>query len=108
MYILCMEHDEFTTTLALARLAMSEDETLRARPDFSTMLEYFAAMRDADDDEAAFGSPLAELLPWSRRIENENRSRSDNPENFPANNPFNPLNNAPVNEGPFIAVPNVL
>jgi len=103
-----MEHDEFATTLELARLDMSEEEKQRARADFSTMLEYFAAMRSADDDREAFARPLSELLPWSQHSEQANISRNDNNNPFPSNSPFNPLENAPANEGTFFAVPNVL
>jgi hypothetical protein len=76
------------------------------------MLEFFAEMRYADEDTAAFGAPVAGL---SRdvlesgsalfRTDDEAGASAYNPA-FSLNEPF--MQNAGERDGPFMVIPNVL
>jgi hypothetical protein len=76
------------------------------------MLEFFAEMRHADEDTAAFGAPLAGLSrdvresgPALFRADDEAGAAAYNPA-FSLNEPF--MQNAGERDGPFMVIPNVL
>lgn len=118
-----MEQDYLQATASLARLGLTEAEAKTALPAFELMLEYFAAMKAADDDAAAFGAPISELPPTAQVAAAGNKARPDyynrfgnNNLNLNSNNPANRLPElsdamldlAAESENRFIVIPNVL
>ena len=91
-----MEREELNITAQLARLELSEDETVRFEQAVFQMLEYFSKMREFDVEE----------LPPTAQMTQTNRTRRDAAvadENTEAI-----LDNAPELEDRFIVIPNVL
>lgn len=118
-----MEQDDLQATASLARLGLTEAEAAAALPAFEQMLEYFAAMKAADGDSAAFGAPISELPPTAQAAAAGNRARPDFYNRFGNNNINsnpNPASNrlpeisdamlalAAESENRFIVIPNVL
>ncbi|GAB1457697.1 hypothetical protein MASR2M48_33320 [Spirochaetota bacterium] len=113
-----MVREELQATAGLAHLDLSEDEAAAALPSFELMLEYFAAMKAADDDVESFGVSIQDLPPTALAVSAAKRFRSDDrANNNNNNNPnSNPLSNladellarAPEGENRFIVIPNVL
>jgi Asp-tRNA(Asn)/Glu-tRNA(Gln) amidotransferase C subunit len=79
-------------------------------------LEYFAAMKAADEDEGAFGVPVLDLPPTTQAFSAGNRLRFDATANNSNNTNSNPLynlanellNRSPESENRFVVIPNVL
>jgi len=119
-----MIKEDLKATADLAHLDLGEAELDAALPAFEQMLGYFAAMRAADADEAAFGiasssSDLSRQAAIGRfRADapaNNNNFANNNPENNPSNNSNGLsgladvlLNAAGERDGRFVVVPNVL
>jgi len=111
-----MVREELQVTASLAHLDLSEDEVAAALPAFELMLEYFAAMKAADEDEDAFGVPVMDIEPAAQGSQPGNRVRLDllnttnnNKNSNPPSNLANELvNRAPECENRFIVIPNVL
>ena len=112
-----MVRDELQATASLAHLDLSGDEADAALPAFELMLEYFAAMKAADEDVEAFGRSILDVPPTTQAVSAGNRVRFDYFNNSNTNNSsFNPrlnladelLNRAPQSENRFIVIPNVL
>ncbi len=101
-----MIQDDLRTTARLAHLDLSEAEVSAALGDFEVMLGYFAAMRAADTDEAAFGGPLSGLSLSAKDNPAGNRLRDDN--TAPSILSEALLASAPEREGRYLVVPNVL
>jgi aspartyl-tRNA(Asn)/glutamyl-tRNA(Gln) amidotransferase subunit C len=81
-----------------------------AFPAFEQMLGFFAAMQAADEDRAAFSTPISRLSGTSLSVASEH-FRRDNPDiHTITDNPLNEnlLNNAGERDGRFVVVPNVL
>jgi len=108
--------DELQATACLAHLDLSEEETAAALPAFEQMLEYFAAMKAADEDEEAAGlfavdpsdapSAAARMRPDTFELNNNN---NNNPHSNPLSNLADELlDRAPESENRFIVIPNVL
>ena len=116
-----MVREELQATASLARLDLSEAEAAAALPSFELMLEYFAAMKAADEDVDAFGVSILDLPPTAQSVAAGNRLRSDTLNNYNNQN-LNPrsnasnlsnlanelLNRAPESENRFVVIPNVL
>ena len=106
-----MVRDELQATARLAHLDLTEDEAAAALPAFEQMLEYFAAMKAADEDEGTAGLFAVQSGSSSST---GNRLRLDtNFNNNPNSNPLNHLadellDRAPQCENRFIVIPNVL
>jgi len=115
-----MVREELQATASLAHLDLSEDEVAAALPAFELMLEYFAAMKAADEDEDAFGVSIMDLDSQAQSGQTANRVRLDmlldsnnntnnNPDsNLPSTIANELLNQAPERENRFIVIPNVL
>jgi len=103
-------------TASLAHLDLSDDEVAAALPAFELMLEYFAAMKAADEDADAFGVSIMDIQPSAQDSQFGNRVRLDLLSNQNNNQNSNPLSNlanelvnrAPERENNFIVIPNVL
>lgn len=94
-------------TAALAHLNLSQEELEAALPDFERMLSYFAAMRAADQDLAAFGGlKVEDLEPTTHAFSAGNRLRTD--QNNPSNLANAILDGAAAREDRFHVLPNVL
>ena len=105
-----MVRDELQATARLAHLDLTEDEAAAALPAFEQMLEYFAAMKAADEDEETAG--LFAVQPGSSSSTG-NRLRLDMNNNNPNSNPLlnladELLDRAPQSENRFVVIPNVL
>jgi len=111
-----MVREELQVTASLAHLDLSEDEVAAALPAFELMLEYFAAMKAADEDVDAFGVSVIDIEPAVHASQPCNRVRLDllnttnnNTNSNPPSNLANELvNRAPECENRFIVIPNVL
>jgi len=103
-------------TASLAHLDLSDDEVAAALPAFELMLEYFAAMKAADEDADAFGVSIMDIQLSAQDSQFGNRVRLDLLNNQNNNKNSNPLSNlaselvnrAPERESNFIVIPNVL
>ncbi len=105
-----MVRDELQATARLAHLDLTEDEAAAALPAFEQMLEYFAAMKAADEDEGTAGLFAVQS---SGSSTTGNRLRLDTNNNNPDSNPLldladELLDRAPQCENRFIVIPNVL
>jgi len=112
-----MVREELQATAGLAHLDLSEDEAAAALPAFERMLEYFAAMKAADEDDEAFGRSILDVPPTTQAVSAGNRVRFDYFNNSNTNNQgSNPLsgladelvNRVPQSENRFVVIPNVL
>lgn len=111
-----MVREELQVTASLAHLDLSDDEAAAALPAFELMLEYFAAMKAADEDADAFGVSIKDIQPSAQDSRSGNRLRLDLLHNHNTNQNSNPLSNlaselvnrAPERENNFIVIPNVL
>ena len=105
---------ELTTTAQLARLNVSKDELIAALPAFEQMIDFFAAMEEADKDTAF--SQQDEVFPltsthmvgaeYFRNDESEAGVDPKQKEQPGINEKM--LNNAGKRDGSFIVIPNVL
>ncbi|PKL10139.1 MAG: glutamyl-tRNA amidotransferase [Spirochaetae bacterium HGW-Spirochaetae-7] len=106
-----MVRDELQATARLAHLDLTEDEAAAELPAFELMLEYFAAMKAADEDEGTAGLFAVQS---SGSSSTGNRLRLDiNNNNNQNSNPLldlagELLDRAPQSENRFIVIPNVL
>ena len=105
-----MVRDELQATARLAHLDLTEDEAAAALPAFELMLEYFAAMKAADEDEGTAGLFAVQSSGSSAM---GNRLRLDMNNNNPNSNPLlnlagELLDRAPQSENRFIVIPHVL
>jgi aspartyl-tRNA(Asn)/glutamyl-tRNA(Gln) amidotransferase subunit C len=107
-----MTIDDLITTASLARLRLDKAELEKAFPAFEQMVSFFADMQDADEDTAAFGSPIEGLSRDARECDPALFRKDDaagadvyNP-GFSLNEAF--LENTGERDGPFMVVPNVL
>jgi Asp-tRNA(Asn)/Glu-tRNA(Gln) amidotransferase C subunit len=111
-----MVREELQVTASLAHLDLSEDEIAAALPAFELMLEYFAAMKAADEDKDTFGVSVMDMEPAVHGSQPGNRVRLDllnatnnNKNSNPPSNLANELvNRAPECENRCIVIPNVL
>lgn len=112
-----MVREELQATASLAHLDLNEDEAAAALPAFELMLEYFAAMKAADEDVEAFGRSILDVPPTTQAVSAGNRVRFDYFNNSNTNNQgSNPLsgladelvNRVPQSENRFVVIPNVL
>jgi len=100
-----MIKEDFLVTAHLAHLDLSEEAVHASLPEFERMLGYFAAMREADTDEAAFGGPLPELSSAKQASTGKVlRQDSSNPSTLADAL----LKGAVELEGRYLVVPNVL
>ncbi|UCF97931.1 MAG: Asp-tRNA(Asn)/Glu-tRNA(Gln) amidotransferase subunit GatC [Spirochaetaceae bacterium] len=91
-----MERQELDITAQLARLELSEEQTIRFEQAVFQMLEYFSKMREFD----------VEGLPPTTQMTQINRTREDE---VVVNADIQAiLGNAPELEDRFIVIPNVL
>ena len=104
--------EDLTITAELAHLDLDAAELRRAESAFEQMLAFFAEMRHADDDAAAFGAPIDGLQrdaresgPGLLRVDDAAGAAAYNPA-FSLNEPF--MQNAGERDGPFMVIPNVL
>jgi aspartyl-tRNA(Asn)/glutamyl-tRNA(Gln) amidotransferase subunit C len=107
-----MTIEDLVTTASLARLRLDKAELEQAFPAFEQMLSFFADMQDADNDTAAFGSPITGLARDAREGV-PLLFRGDDPAGVDRYNPAFSLNEAFLGssgerDGPFMVVPNVL
>ncbi len=100
-----MIKEDFLVTAHLAHLDLSEAAVQASLPEFERMLGYFAAMREADTDKAAFGGPLPELSS-NNLASNRNQLRQDAAK--PSTLADALLKGANELEGRYLVVPNVL
>lgn len=102
-------------TASLAHLDLSEDEVAAALPAFEQMLEYFAAMKAADEDDetASLFAVQSSDASSSDASFAGNCLRLDSAANNQNSNPLLNLANAlvnrvPLSENRFVVIPNVL
>jgi len=100
-----MIKEDFLVTAHLAHLDLSEEAVRASLPEFERMLGYFAAMREADTDEAAFGGALPNI-PSTRLVSEADGMRQDNANSSPHADAL--LKGASELEGRYLVVPNVL
>jgi len=100
-----MIKEDFLVTAHLAHLDLSEEAVQASLPEFERMLGYFAAMREADTDEAAFGGPLPDL-PDNKQVSGSNEFRQDTAKHSALADAL--LKGATELEGRYLVVPNVL
>lgn len=103
-----MDHQEIDETARLARLALAGPELQAAAGAVARMLDHFAAMREADADEAAFGGPLSSLPFYFQENAAGIAPRLDNPASPDPLLAEALLANAGGRDGSFFVVPNVL
>ncbi|MDR3171450.1 MAG: aspartyl/glutamyl-tRNA amidotransferase subunit C [Treponema sp.] len=94
-------------TAALAHITMDDEELAAAFPAFEQMVGFFAAMRSADEDSAAFSTPISRVSGTSRTVSSDH-FRPDNPDC--SDNSFNDLNEnlLTARDGRFVVIPNIL
>ncbi|GHV19336.1 hypothetical protein FACS189494_00640 [Spirochaetia bacterium] len=103
-----MDIEELKITASLAHLNMEQSQLEQAFPAFQQMLDYFAAMQDADSDEKTFGTNIRELLPQQQSV-NSSYFRTDAVSGgVEAIEKGVLVGNAGDNDGQFIIMPNVL
>jgi aspartyl-tRNA(Asn)/glutamyl-tRNA(Gln) amidotransferase subunit C len=105
-----MNIEDLIETARLAHLDWDEETLARAFPAFEQMLGFFAAMQAADDDEAAFRGPIADLSRTAMKV----AAGHFRPDLSPQDNPCQEavketlIGNAGEQDGRFIVIPNVL
>jgi aspartyl-tRNA(Asn)/glutamyl-tRNA(Gln) amidotransferase subunit C len=93
-----MNRIDLEETAALAHLILDEAELIRAFPAFEQMLDFFAAMQDADTDPSVGSSAHS-------RVVSASHFRLDT---AVVTEPVNLVTNAGEHDGHFIVIPNVL